>query len=62
MITSHQVCCVLLHPLQARHWISCIVNEITQKQAFVEVLIDGLESRPVGVDIGDQQDPHSRAR
>jgi len=47
---------MLLDPVDTGRRIDSVVNQITGEQAGIERFADGLQSRPVGVDVGQDQD------
>ena len=49
---------VASYPFNTWHWISGIVNDISKEQAGIEIFVDRRQSRPVGMNVGNQQNSH----
>jgi hypothetical protein len=48
------------HPIKARDRFESIIDQIAKKQAEVVRLVDRLQGRPIGMNIGKQKNAHKK--
>ena len=58
MISANNRLGMLADPVDAGDWIRRVIDDITKEQAGIEAFVDGSERRPVGVDVGEEEDAH----
>ena len=49
---------VLFHPLDTGTGLGAVIDEIAQEEADIVRFLDGLECRPIPVNVGDEQYAH----
>ena len=58
VVAANGVVGVFLHPLDTGTGLGAVIDEVAQEEADIVRLLDGLEGRPIPMDVGDEQYAH----